>query len=76
MVFPDSAGSYEHKGYPPLKCICGSTMRRMSVFSDLHACKRALSGMTRILDEVDLSIFCGDILEANTLILDGIESSN
>ena len=37
-------------------------MRRMLVFSDLHACRRALSDITPILDEVDLSIFCGDIL--------------
>ena len=37
-------------------------MRSMLVFSDLHASKRALMDITSILKEVDLSIFCGDLL--------------
>ena len=32
------------------------------MFSDLHACKRALSDIAPLLDGVDLSIFCGDML--------------
>jgi len=37
-------------------------MRKLLVFSDLHANKRALTELSPILDDVDLSIFCGDIL--------------
>ncbi len=37
-------------------------MRRILVFSDLHACKSALSSIAPLLDEVDLSVFCGDML--------------
>ncbi len=34
----------------------------MLVFSDLHANKRALEDIIPVLEKVDLSIFCGDLL--------------
>jgi len=37
-------------------------MKKILVFSDLHANKRALMDLTPIIEEVDLSIFCGDLL--------------
>lgn len=37
-------------------------MKRILVFSDLHANCRALEDIIPMLKEVDLSIFCGDIL--------------
>lgn len=37
-------------------------MRRILVFSDLHAERRALKEIIPVLDDVDLSIFCGDIV--------------
>jgi putative phosphoesterase len=37
-------------------------MRKMLVFSDLHANRRALEDISPVLKEVDLSVFCGDLL--------------
>ena len=37
-------------------------MRSILVFSDLHANKRALTDIIPVLKEVDLSIFCGDLV--------------
>ena len=37
-------------------------MKKILVFSDLHANKQALADVIPIIKEVDLSIFCGDIL--------------
>lgn len=37
-------------------------MRKILVFSDLHANKQALLDIAPLTKEVDLSIFCGDIL--------------
>ena len=37
-------------------------MTNMLVFSDLHANKRALEDIISVLREVDLSVFCGDLL--------------
>jgi len=37
-------------------------MKRILVFSDLHANKQALTDVIPIIKEVDLSIFCGDII--------------
>jgi len=37
-------------------------MKKILVFSDLHANKQALTDIIPIIKEVDLSIFCGDIL--------------
>jgi putative phosphoesterase len=37
-------------------------MKRVLIFSDLHANCRALEDIIPVLKEVDLSIFCGDIL--------------
>ena len=38
------------------------SMKSILVFSDLHANSRALEDIIPVLKEVDLSIFCGDIL--------------
>ena len=37
-------------------------MKKILVFSDLRANKQALADIIPIIKEVDLSIFCGDIL--------------
>jgi putative phosphoesterase len=37
-------------------------MKDILVFSDLHANSRALEDIIPLLDDVDLSIFCGDII--------------
>lgn len=37
-------------------------MKKILVFADLHANNRALEDIIHVLDEVDLSIFCGDII--------------
>jgi putative phosphoesterase len=37
-------------------------MKRILVFSDLHANSRALEDIVSTLEDVDLSIFCGDII--------------
>lgn len=37
-------------------------MRKMLVFSDLHANKQALMDIVRIIEGVDLTVFCGDLL--------------
>jgi len=37
-------------------------MKSMLVFSDLHANKRALLDIVPVLNKVDLSIFCGDLV--------------
>ena len=37
-------------------------MKKILVFSDLHANKQALTDIFPLIKEVDLSIFCGDIL--------------
>jgi putative phosphoesterase len=37
-------------------------MKRILVFSDLHANSRALEDIVSVLEDVDLSIFCGDII--------------
>jgi putative phosphoesterase len=37
-------------------------MTDVLVFSDLHANKRALEDIIAVLEEVDLSVFCGDLL--------------
>lgn len=37
-------------------------MKKILVFSDLHANKQALADIIPLIKEVDLSIFCGDIL--------------
>jgi putative phosphoesterase len=37
-------------------------MKKVLVFSDLHANRRALEDIIPVLKDVDLSIFCGDIL--------------
>lgn len=37
-------------------------MRKILVFSDLHANRKALEDIIPLLREVDLSIFCGDLL--------------
>ena len=37
-------------------------MKDILVFSDLHANSRALKDIIPLLDDVDLSIFCGDII--------------
>lgn len=37
-------------------------MKKILVFSDLHANKQALMDITPLMKEVDLSIFCGDIV--------------
>jgi putative phosphoesterase len=37
-------------------------MRGILVFSDLHANKRALEDILPVLQEVDISVFCGDLL--------------
>ncbi len=37
-------------------------MKRILVFSDLHASKRALEDIIPVLEKVDLSICCGDFL--------------
>src|SRR5665647_598778 len=37
-------------------------MKRILVFSDLHANNRALEDIVPVLEDVDLSIFCGDII--------------
>ena len=37
-------------------------MREMLVFSDLHANREALKDISSMLDKVDLTIFCGDLL--------------
>ena len=37
-------------------------MTDVFVFSDLHANKRALEDIIAVLEEVDLSVFCGDLL--------------
>jgi predicted phosphodiesterase len=37
-------------------------MKNILVFADLHANSRALEDIKPILEEVDLSIFCGDII--------------
>ncbi len=41
-------------------------MKRILVFSDLHANKQALLDIVPIIKEFDLSIFCGDILGYGT----------
>jgi putative phosphoesterase len=37
-------------------------MKRILVFSDLHANSRAIEDIVPVLEDVDLSIFCGDII--------------
>jgi putative phosphoesterase len=37
-------------------------MKKILVFSDLHANSRALEDIVPVLEDVDLSIFCGDII--------------
>ena len=37
-------------------------MKKILVFSDLHANSRALEDLLPLLKDVDLSIFCGDII--------------
>jgi putative phosphoesterase len=37
-------------------------MKKILVFSDLHANSRALKDIVPLLEDVDLSIFCGDII--------------
>jgi putative phosphoesterase len=37
-------------------------MKKILVFADLHANSRALEDIVPVLEDVDLSIFCGDIL--------------
>ncbi|MCJ7633444.1 metallophosphatase family protein [Candidatus Bathyarchaeota archaeon] len=37
-------------------------MPNILLFSDLHANKRALEDIIAVLEEVDLSVFCGDLL--------------
>jgi putative phosphoesterase len=37
-------------------------MRRILVFSDLHANRRALEDIIPVLQTVDMSVFCGDLL--------------
>jgi|SRR5271157_113914 len=37
-------------------------MRKMLVFSDLHANRRALEDIIPVLREVDMSVFCGDLV--------------
>jgi predicted phosphodiesterase len=37
-------------------------MKKILIFADLHANSLALENIIPVLDEVDLSIFCGDII--------------
>jgi putative phosphoesterase len=37
-------------------------MKKILIFADLHANKRALEDIIPVLEDVDLSIFCGDII--------------
>ena len=52
----DHVGDFKHAKNVRL------SMRRILVFSDLHANYRALENIIPVLKNVDLSIFCGDIL--------------
>jgi putative phosphoesterase len=48
-------------------------MKNIVVFADLHANSRALEDIIPVLEEVDLSIFCGDIIGYGKDIDDSID---
>jgi putative phosphoesterase len=48
-------------------------MKNILVFADLHANSRALEDIMPVLEEVDLSIFCGDIIGYGKDIDDSID---